>query len=92
MIAASQQAIDRALRPARDPDMLEEVEVEGGRFKAEPRSPVVPGGILAPFWALLNPTQAWRILAPLPPDQTSKMDNSPPDATDPYRAPTLAPR
>jgi hypothetical protein len=25
---------------------------------------VVPGGILAPFWALANPTQAWRIFMP----------------------------
>ncbi len=24
----------------------------------------VPGGILAPFWALANPTQAWRIFLP----------------------------
>jgi hypothetical protein len=26
----------------------------------------VPGGIIAPFWALANPTQAWRIFAPIP--------------------------
>jgi hypothetical protein len=25
------------------------------------------GGILAPVWAILHPTQAWRILAPIPP-------------------------
>jgi hypothetical protein len=24
----------------------------------------VPGGIIAPFWAIANPTQAWRILVP----------------------------
>ena len=26
----------------------------------------VPGGIVAPFWALVHPTQAWRLLAPDP--------------------------
>jgi hypothetical protein len=25
----------------------------------------VPGGIIAPFWALANPSQAWRIFAPI---------------------------
>jgi hypothetical protein len=25
------------------------------------------GGIAAPFWAIMNPTQAWRILLPIPP-------------------------
>ena len=83
----SPQAIERALRATRDPNTLEEVEVEGGRIKGEPRSPVVPGGILAPFWALLNPAQSWRILAPVPSDQTS--DEPPPAATDPYRPPIL---
>jgi hypothetical protein len=27
----------------------------------------VGGGLFAPFWALLHPTQAWRIFAPIPP-------------------------
>jgi hypothetical protein len=26
------------------------------------------GGIAAPVWAVLNPTQAWRIFLPIPPD------------------------
>ena len=26
------------------------------------------GGILAPFWALRHPTQAWRIFLPIPPE------------------------
>lgn len=25
----------------------------------------VPGGIIAPFWAMANPSQAWRIFAPV---------------------------
>ena len=25
------------------------------------------GGILSPFWAVLHPTQAWRIFLPIPP-------------------------
>lgn len=27
----------------------------------------VPMGIVAPFWAIANPTQAWRIFVPIPP-------------------------
>ncbi len=27
----------------------------------------VGGGILAPFWAIMNPKQAWRIFVPIPP-------------------------
>jgi hypothetical protein len=27
------------------------------------------GGIAAPFWALLHPTQSWRILLPVPPKE-----------------------
>lgn len=26
----------------------------------------VPGGIMGPFWALANPSQAWRIFLPIP--------------------------
>src|SRR5688572_16413257 len=50
---------------------IEEVEVEGERDI--PSTPRVWPGIFAPFWAVANPTQAWRILAPLPPDQTRRM-------------------
>lgn len=28
--------------------------------------PSVPIGILAPFWAIRHPTQAWRIFMPVP--------------------------
>jgi hypothetical protein len=56
---------------------IEEVEVEGQRERTPARSPTVWGGIAAPVWAILNPTQAWRIFAPLPPDQTSNEDLPP---------------
>jgi hypothetical protein len=32
------------------------------------RTQEVWGGIAAPVWAVLNPTQAWRIFLPIPPD------------------------
>lgn len=50
-------------------DDIEEVEVEGRRVPLEPRTPTVWGGVAAPIWAVLHPTQSWRIFAPLPPDQ-----------------------
>ena len=27
----------------------------------------IPGGLLAPAWAFIHPTQAWRIFLPIPP-------------------------
>ncbi len=38
-------------------------------------TPKVWPGIAAPFWALLNPAQSWRIFAPLPPDQNPRSRN-----------------
>lgn len=61
---------------------IEEVEVEGERDI--PATPRVWPGIFAPFWAIANPTQAWRIFAPLPPDKTSGMQYARFDATDAY--------
>ena len=49
---------------------IEGVEVEGARMPAPTFTPRVWPGIAAPFWALFHPTQAWRIFAPIPPDQT----------------------
>jgi hypothetical protein len=88
----SQETIDRALRQARDPRTIEEVEVEGRREPAPSRTPNIPGGIFAPFWALANPSQSWRILLPLAPDQAERYSGPPPSATDPYRPPVLPPR
>lgn len=52
---------------------IEEVQVEGARDRRPTDTPEVWPGIAAPIWALLNPTQSWRIFAPLPPDQTRDM-------------------
>lgn len=54
---------------------IEEVEVEGARIPAPTFTPRVWPAIAAPFWALFHPTQAWRILAPLPPDQAREIGN-----------------
>ncbi len=50
---------------------LEEVTVKASAISLKMRDSTqdVPGGIAAPFWALLHPTQAWRILLPIPPKQ-----------------------
>jgi hypothetical protein len=63
---------------------IEEVEVEGERDRTPANTPNVWPGIAAPLWALLNPTQAWRILAPLPPDQTRGFGYTRANATDAY--------
>lgn len=64
-------------------DDIEEVEVEGEREHL-PSTPNVWPGIAAPIWALLNPTQSWRIFAPLPPDQTRGLSYVRTDAIDAY--------
>jgi hypothetical protein len=61
----------------------EEVEVRGRR---EAVTPKVWPGIAAPFWALLNPTQAWRIIAPFPPDRAGALAFNA-DVTAPYQKP-----
>jgi hypothetical protein len=32
------------------------------------------GGVLAPVWAILHPTQAWRIFLPIPPKKVTPSD------------------
>lgn len=64
-------------------DDIEEVEVEGERERLKSTPNVWPG-LAAPFWAVLNPTQAWRIFAPLPPDQTRGMRYAGFNASDAY--------
>lgn len=73
---------------ARARDDAEPVEVESTREPPPTVTPYVWRAIAAPFWALLHPTQAWRIFAPLPPDQTRGLDVKP-DATDPYAQPAI---
>jgi hypothetical protein len=86
----SQETIDRALRGTAS-NVIEEVEVEGRRYSIPPSTPDIPLGIAAPFWALFHPTQAWRILLPLAPDQALQFSGPPPRADDPYRPVMLGP-
>lgn len=89
----TREEIDRVIRATRDPDTIEEVEVQRERSRALPSTtPDIPPGIFAPFWALVNPTQAWRIFLPLPPDQARSLASAVPDATESYREPTLPPQ
>lgn len=62
--------LERMLSNAKDRDM-DEIEVEGLRaVELLPlNTPKVLPGLLAPFWAIAHPTQAWRIFAPIPSDQ-----------------------
>jgi hypothetical protein len=69
---------------------IEEVQVEGSREPLPPVTPEVWRGLFAPIWAMLNPSQAWRIFAPLPPDQT-RGANEPIDATSGYLEPAAIP-
>jgi hypothetical protein len=77
----SQEQISRVLANTFR-ENIEEVQVEGERDI--PSTPRVWPGIFAPFWAIANPTQAWRIIAPLPPDQTRGMQFARLNATDSY--------
>jgi hypothetical protein len=66
-------------------DEYEEVEVRGTRI---PATPEVWSGLGAPVWGLLNPTQVWRIIAPIPPDRIHAADVRPeaqPTERDPFR-------
>ena len=54
---------------------IEEIEVEGARVPPPTFTPRVWPGIAAPFWALFHPTQAWRIFAPIAPDQARDIGN-----------------
>lgn len=76
--------IETLLARTTDPDM-EEVHVQ--RSFQRPTMPVVWSGIAAPVWALLHPLQAWRILAPLPQEQTAGQAYQAPDATAGYLTP-----
>ena len=62
---------------------IERVEGEGARVPPPPSAtPEIWAGIGAPFWALLHPTQAWRIFAPMAPDQARRVGTKPPPYTD----------
>jgi hypothetical protein len=55
------------------------VQADAPLLPAKSSQPI-PGGIMAPFWALAHPTQAWRLLVPdlkRPPDGPTE-DKVPP--------------
>jgi hypothetical protein len=55
---------------------IEEIEVEGARVPPPTFTPEVWLGTFgATLWGLLHPTQAWRILAPIPPDRARDIGN-----------------
>ena len=64
--------------------------MEGERIPAPKFTPEIWPGIGAPFWALLHPTQAWRIFGPIPPDQARGFNTKPPD-TEGYLEPAGIP-
>jgi hypothetical protein len=77
--------IEQALARSRS-ENIEEVEVEGARVPPPTFTPRVWPGIAAPIWAILHPTQAWRIIAPLPPDQARQLEGQR-DMTEGYLEP-----
>jgi hypothetical protein len=79
-----------ALLDKMDAQHLEGVEVEGERIPAPKFTPEIWPGIGAPFWALLHPTQAWRIFGPIPPDQARGFNTRPPN-TEGYLQPAGVP-
>jgi hypothetical protein len=70
----TQRQLDRLIAKM-EADFIERIEVEGARIPAPEFTPRVWPGIAAPLWALFNPTQAWRIFAPIPPDQARSIGN-----------------
>lgn len=71
----SQQQLQQLIAKM-EAENIEEIEVEGARPPGPAyNTPRVWPAIAAPFWALLHPTQAWRILAPIPPDQARTIGN-----------------
>lgn len=66
-------------------DDIEGVEVEGERLRMPSATPDVWPAIAAPFWALFNPTEAWRIIAPIPPDQARRYRTGKFNAVDAYQ-------
>lgn len=85
------EELNRILAATFRSDDIEEIEVRGERDHQPTSTPQVWPGLGAPVWALLNPTQAWRIFAPLPPDQTRGMQNARFDATADYLEPAGVP-
>jgi hypothetical protein len=54
----------RALSAEREPDSNTVIVEARAPLLEVKEDRAVPGGIMAPIWALVNPTQAWRIFVP----------------------------
>jgi hypothetical protein len=64
--------------PIEDEEVL--VTAPGVRAPMRDVSQDVWGGIAAPFWAIANPGNAWRILVPIPPrDSDAEAERPAPD-------------
>ncbi len=61
----------------------EEILVTAPGYRAPMRDPSqdVAGGIVAPFWAIMHPKDAWRIFVPIPPKGRTQESERP--ASDP---------
>jgi hypothetical protein len=59
-----------AIAAVNDSTLLEAVEVTSPTELVPMHTPEreIWGGLAAPFWAIAHPTQAWRILVPMPPE------------------------
>lgn len=57
----SQEELQQKLPEEPEREVQDTVQVEGER-----QGPNVPGGIMSLPWAVIHPTQAWRILMPVP--------------------------
>jgi hypothetical protein len=86
----TEEQIEALLAKARNEEESD-VEVESTRERPPTVTPEIWPAIAAPFWALLHPTEAWRIFFPLPPDQTRGKQEKP-KATDPENLPELPPQ
>jgi hypothetical protein len=63
--------------PIEDDEVL--VTAPGVRAPMRDPSQDVGGGILAPFWAIFHPKDAWRIFVPIPPKGGRKDERPAPD-------------
>lgn len=86
----TEEQIEGLLAKARNEEGSD-VEVESTRERPPTVTPEIWPAIAAPFWALLHPSEAWRIFFPLPPDQTRGKQEKP-DATDLKNLPELPPQ
>lgn len=55
------------------------VTAPGEQAPMRERSRDVPGGLVAPFWAIANPSQSWRIFMPITPKGLPKDEPPLPD-------------